>query len=208
MSFRLKEIGTYFSNALGWLSPRQSEVRRTVSTTSSIAGLDIAKETITNRFLSYYVFDPMFGIGDYLQIPKTDSLANFSEQFSPHGSKALRIALDLKDNAPQGKVKQILKELLKIKEVGHNKLPEEAIYEMKLQGMPTGVTVEDIKNAENDLIPQFAALFGLDKSTTESEFLLASELVLSVLQREKYGLSPTAGDEELAAAMMNQVNNS
>lgn len=157
----------------------------TVVPTCTVCGLDIAKKEMIDRFLTYYVFDTEYGVGDYLQIPAEISFADFSERFSPHGARAIRIALNLNCDASQDEVKEALKEA--VKSSSYVELPEEVKYESKLQIMPPGVTVRDLKDAEKELNPKFAQLFGLDETTTEAELTLAMQLALGIIQREKYG---------------------
>lgn len=69
--------------------------------------------------------------------------------------------------------------------------------ESKLMGMPDDISIDEVKKAEQELTPQFADMFGVDGSPSEYELHVITNLVLGVLQREKYGLSYDASDEEL-----------
>ena len=162
-------------------------------------GLDEAKKVIIDRMLTY-MFDPMFGVADYLKIAETNSLEDFSSQFSPHGARAIRIALSLKEQSSQDEVKQALDE--RLSESLETTNSEETPDDLRLIDMPPEVTIEDVNDAEKVTDPQFAKLFGLNETATRNEISLAGSLVLSVLQREHYGLEPSASDQELADAMM------
>ena len=153
---------------------------------------DLIKEIIIKKFLDA-MFSFEFGIGDYLKIPKTDSINEFSKQFLSHGARAIRIALKLDDAASVDQVKKAL--IGKTVDIGMQ--PDES----KLMGMPPGVDVDEVRRAELELTPGFAEMFGVDGSPSEYELHVITNLVIGVIQREKYGLVVNASDEELFAAM-------
>lgn len=140
------------------------------------------------------MFHSKFGIADHLKIPRTDSIEDFSRFFSPHEARAIRIALKLKDNSLIGEVKKHL--------IGKTVCTGMQTNESKLDGMPEGISIDEVKKSEKELTPLLAEMFGIDGAPSEYELHVVTNLVLGVLQREKHGLDLDTPDEKLFEHMM------